>query len=133
MSDPQEIRDFEKNTEETPRVSIRERRRQSAAKPFLEHEQISMLILFAAIVAAISSVLVGVLALHIPAIVCCAVIFLEMAIAGCLLKVPVWLHVAVVAIQLAAGLWQKKLVLMLLGILVYLLFGYAFRHMRRQY
>ncbi len=133
MSDPQEIRDFEKNTEEKPRVSIRERRRQSAAKPFLEHEQISMLILFAAIVSAISSILVGVLGLHIPAVVCCAIIFLEMAIAGCLIKVPVWLHVAVVAIQLAAGIWQKKLVLMLLGIAVYLLFGFAFRYMRRQY
>lgn len=136
-SEEKEIRDFQKkNNAALDRISIKERRRlsRSAAHHFLpDHETLSMLALFFAIVAAITVILVSVLVLHMPAVTVCAVIVLEAAIAACLQKVPIWMHGFVIVVQLVSGFFSDQILFILLGIAEYLLVSFVVRFMQKQY
>lgn len=79
---------------EEPRVSIKQRRKKSIGGTLgtLFAENQSMLMLFAAIVAALAVILTGIIALHMPVVPVCLIVLLETGIACCLHDVPIWLH-----------------------------------------
>ena len=71
---------------EEPRVSIKQRRKKSIGGTLgtLFAENQSMLMLFAAIVAALAVILTGIIALHMPVVPVCLIVLLETGIACCL-------------------------------------------------
>ena len=76
---------------EEPRVSIKQRRKKSIGGTLgtLFAENQSMLMLFAAIVAALAVILTGIIALHMPVVPVCLIVLLETGIACCLHDVPI--------------------------------------------
>lgn len=90
---------------EEPRVSIKQRRKKSIGGTLgtLFAENQSMLMLFAAIVAALAVILTGIIALHMPVVPVCLIVLLETGIACCLHDVPIWLHAIAVIVQIIAG------------------------------
>lgn len=89
---------------EEPRVSIKQRRKKSIGGTLgtLFAENQSMLMLFAAIVAALAVILTGIIALHMPVVPVCLIVLLETGIACCLHDVPIWLHAIAVIVQIIA-------------------------------
>lgn len=128
-----EIQDFEKK--ENERIPLRERRKKekSVKAVFADHETQGMLVLFAAIVAAIGTVLLSILVFKIPVLVTCVMIALDVAIALCLRDVPIWLHGLVLAVELVTGIIVKRVVFMILCVVIYLLTILEMRFMRTQY
>ena len=101
---------------EEPRVSIKQRRKKSIGGTLgtLFAENQSMLMLFAAIVAALAVILTGIIALHMPVVPVCLIVLLETGIACCLHDVPIWLHAIAVIVQIIAGVLTGATVFMVL-------------------
>lgn len=93
-------------------------------------ENKKMLILFGVIVTTLLVILTSILALGIPAIPVCIIVLLEAGIVICLQDVPIWLHAAVVLIQIIAGAVVGSLVFMILCAVVYVVGILAFRFFR---
>ena len=47
------------------------------------------------------------------------IVLIQAALAVCMHKVPLWLHVVVIAAELALGIFTKNVVLMILAALLY--------------
>ena len=89
---------------EEPRVSIKQRRKKSIGGTLgtLFAENQSMLMLFAAIVAALAVILTGIIALHMPVVPVCLIVLLETGIACCLYHLHRDSGVSAVSLQAAA-------------------------------
>lgn len=112
----------EKETQETGRISIRQRRKQAsggAAAAALQENR-EMLLLFGVIVAALAVILIGILVLELPVVPVCVVVLIEVGLAVCLNNVPIWLHVLVMAAQIAVGALCGNLIFLLLAAVLYL-------------
>lgn len=114
------------------RVPIRERRKKSRGQAFLEavSDNKSMLLVFAAIVAALAVILISILALKMPPLAVCALVAIEIALAACLHDVPIWLHGLVVAAQIVAGVLTGKTIFMLLCAVMYLVGIFVLKYIR---
>ena len=113
---------------EEPRVSIKQRRKKSIGGTLgtLFAENQSMLMLFAAIVAALAVILTGIIALHMPVVP----VLLETGIACCLHDVPIWLHAIAVIVQIIAGVLTGATVFMVLCVVEYLVGILCLRYVR---
>lgn len=76
-------------------------------------------ILLAFALAFLAAILCGIFALHIPAVVVCVVLVLEVLIAANLYKAKIWVQAAAMIIGVAAGLMFGRLPLMVVGTIVY--------------
>ena len=90
----------------------------------------SMLMLFAAIVAALAVILTGIIALHMPVVPVCLIVLLETGIACCLHDVPIWLHAIAVIVQIIAGVLTGATVFMVLCVVEYLVGILCLRYVR---
>ena len=117
---------------EEPRVSIKQRRKKSIGGTLgtLFAENQSMLMLFAAIVAALAVILTGIIALHMPVVPVCLIVLLETGIACCLHDVPSWLHAIAVIVQIIAGVLTGATVFMVLCVVEYLVGILCLRYVR---
>lgn len=93
-------------------------------------ENKKMLILFGVIVTTLLVILTSILALGVPAIPVCVIVLLEAGIAVCLQEVPVWLHGAVVVVQIIVGAIVGNWIFMVLCALVYVVGILALRFLR---
>ena len=62
------------------------------------------IVLFGLVVAALAVILIGILAWGVPMIPACIFVLLEAGLAVCLQDLPVWLHGAILIVQLVVGL-----------------------------
>ena len=112
-----------KEAQEAGRVSIKQRRKQenggAAAAAMQENKK--MLMLFGGIVAALAVILIGILVLDLPVVPVCVVVLIEAGLAVCFNNVPIWLHVLVMAAQIALGVLCGNLVFMVLAAVLYLI------------
>ena len=72
---------------------------------------------FAVIVAAM--VLIGVCVLHVPVVAMCMLVILETALAVFLHHAELWLHGVVILAEVIAGILCSKILLVVLGAVVY--------------
>lgn len=110
---------------EEPRVSIKQRRKKSIGGTLgtLFAENQSMLMLFAAIVAALAVILTGIIALHMPVVPVCLIVLLETGIACCL-------HAIAMIVQIIAGVLTGATVFMVLCVVEYLVGILCLRYVR---
>lgn len=114
------------------RVSIKERRRkkQGGLDLSIISENKSMLVLFVVIVAVLAVILASIMALKVAVVPVCVIVLIEIALAICLQKVPIWLHGVVSIAQIVAGVLCGMTVFMVMCVVVYWLGIIALRIMR---
>lgn len=119
-------------------VEIAEFKRGSVHRKIAKHEQrerqkrhrvYAILALYA--VGFLAVILLGIFAFQLPAVQVCVVLVLETVIAACLYDVKTLVQVLVFVIGLAAGIVFDRLLLMMLGAVVYLGAVLALYSMRR--
>lgn len=81
------------------------------------NENRDQLTLFGVIVAAMTIILIGILAWNVPVLLACILILLEAALAVCMQNVPIWLHAVIVIAEVIAGaIVGRALFLLLCGV-----------------
>lgn len=84
-----------------------------------EKELNKNLMLFGVILAALAVILIGILILDLPVVPVCIVVLIEAGLAVCLNEVPIWLHVLVIAAQIAVGVLCGNLIFLALAAALY--------------
>ncbi len=84
------------------------------------------------VLAALIVILVSVLALKVPVVPTCVILLLEAGIAACLDNEPIWLHGAVLLIEIIAGILAKQIVFMILICLVYVVAIFALKYWKER-
>ncbi|MGN0353316.1 MAG: hypothetical protein ACI4ES_16875 [Roseburia sp.] len=95
-------------------------------KKLLENRQ--YVAIGATVIAALIVILVSVLALKVPVVPVCIIVLLEVGIAACLDNEQIWLHGAVLLIEIIAGILTKKIIFMILVGVVYVVALFALKY-----
>lgn len=95
-------------------------------KKLLENKQYVAIGAFA--IAAIAVALISVLVLKISVVPVCVILILEAGIAACLNNEQIWLHGAVLLIEVIAGILAKQIVFIILAGAIYVAAIFALKY-----
>lgn len=108
-----EIAEFKTSDDTRKRIIRREQQERKKREKFY-----GILALFAAGV--LLMILLGMFVFHLPVVMLCIVLVLETVIASCLYDVGGWIHILEIVIVIIAGFIFDRLVLMIMGAVIYL-------------
>lgn len=122
-----EIKEFEHKTAEPVSAGKRKFKktgRKSNSFPgtqlreLTENKSLIMLCVF--VLLAVLTIVLGLVAFHIPAVTVCLAVVIEALLAVCLHHVPVWVHGIVIVAEVILGVCVSQVVFMILACLCYL-------------
>ena len=87
-------------------------------KEIKKNEPMTILAIFA--VLAIVVVVIGIFVGKVPPVTACVVILLEAALAACLSRLELWIHLIVMAAEVALGILCNQVLFMILCAVIYL-------------
>ena len=86
-------------------------------KEIKTNEPMTALVVFA--VLAVVFIILGIFVCKVNPVSVCVIVLLEALLAACLNKVPLWVHIVLVAAEFALGIIGNQILLMIFGAVIY--------------